>query len=47
MIPRLIRSFRSWEAAYYRFGQYADDVVQSSPDFVKNALPNTPTYHRK
>lgn len=38
---RAIALSASWEAGYYRLGQYADDCIQQSPNRILNALPGS------
>ena len=36
-----------WEAAYYRFGQYADDMLTSGLHFKADLVPNTTAWQRQ
>ena len=43
---RLLDGIR-WEAAYYRFGQYADDMLTSGLHFKADLVPNTTAWQRQ
>lgn len=37
----VLSHFNRWEAAHYRLGQYADDLIQASPPFERKPAPGS------